>query len=259
MTRSSFGRSIFAVSFASAVALLVAGCGQEGPVAAAPTPAQQEVGAVPPRTASLAQADVCVEGDSACTPTGAHAKHTPDCSVCHAVAGRLSFKRTGPAYGAGLPTPTFDATAKTCSNIACHRVAPGEFSYYFPGNEMDADGYPIPELKTVRYGGGAPQPTPSWYSTGLGCSACHGNPPYPPLPASDGSNAWHSGSHANNQNVGSTSPNACELCHNDPADVNSAIVQSASGQGTAILIPRLHANGVVNVNARFRSQCFGCH
>jgi hypothetical protein len=203
--------------------------------------------------------DSCVPGPG-CEPTGAHAKHTSTCSVCHKSAGRLAFDPTGPAYPASGLIPSFSATTKTCSNVACHGVAAGTFSYYFPGNEMDEEGYPIPELKTVHYGGTMAAGTPSWYSTGASCSACHGNPP---ANGSDGSNVWHSGQHACNVTVGPTPANACALCHNDPANVNSPIALSSSAGdcayiGTTIQIPALHGNGV-NVNARFRSQCFGCH
>ncbi len=220
----------------------------------------------------LTQDEVCVVGDPACTPTGAHVKHTPVCSVCHSVAGRLAFDPNGPAYRTGLPTPSFDATAKSCSNVACHAVSPGTFSYYFPGDEVDADGYPIPVLKTVNYGGGTPSSTPNWYTTGQTCSACHGNPP---ANGSDGSNAWHSSYHANNQYVGPINPNACELCHNDPTQPYGTwvpIALSAVGAdgkyhgyqiNTAIVNNKAaaaqHANGTASVLAQFRTQCFGCH
>jgi len=206
----------------------------------------------------LTQSQVCVVGDPDCVPTGAHAKHGQGCSVCHKEAGTLSFDPEGPAYSSPSGSnPGFDATAKTCSNIACHGVKAGTYSYYFPGNEdNDGDGYPDSELKTVNYGGTMAAGTPSWYATGVSCSACHGNPP---ANGSDGSNAWHSGNHANSQNVGPTGPNACELCHNNPANVNAPIAQSVNNIGTAILLPALHANDTANVNARFRSVCFNCH
>ena len=204
------------------------------------------------------------------TPTGAHG--LPDnypggptqhgkyaCRVCHLVGGVLAFDPNGPAVAPGNPLlPSFDAITKTCSNVACHGVPSGTFSYYFPGNEMDEEGYPIPELKTVTVLGNSGGTTPSWYATGsVACSACHLNPP---LLGTNGSNAWHSGSHANNQNVGPIGPNACELCHNKyENNVFSPIAQSSNGVGTAILIPALHGNGVYDVVARFRSQCFGCH
>jgi len=181
-----------------------------------------------------------------------------ECKVCHYVGGVLMFDPNGPAVAPGNPLPSFDASTKTCSNVACHGVPAGTFSYYFPGNEMDEDGYPIPELKTVNVLGNSGGTTPSWYATGsVACSACHANPP---RFGTDGSNAWHSGSHANNQNVGPIGPNACELCHNRfENNVFSPIAQSSNGVGTAILLPALHGNGIYNVVARFRSQCFGCH
>jgi hypothetical protein len=207
----------------------------------------------------------CTSADA----TGAHAKHYGfDCKVCHMVGGVMCFDPNGPAYNASFGAPAFDATAKTCTNVACHTVAPGTFSYYYPGDETDADGYPIPVLKTVNYGGGAPRPTPSWYTTPgtAGCTACHDNPP---ANGSDGSNAWHSSYHANNLNVGAINPNACELCHNDPTVPYGTWVPVAfSSVGTdgkyhgyqinPAAIAQ-HANGTATVLAKFVYQCFGCH
>jgi hypothetical protein len=169
------------------------------------------------------------------TGTGAHDKHAAfDCLVCHYVGGVLCFDINGPAVSPGNPLPSFDATAKTCSSIACHGVPAGTFSYYFPGG----DGEPV--LNTVTYGG-AIVPTPSWYTTGLGCGACHSNPPR--------NGAWHSGYHGGQ---GPTGPrNQCQFCHSDAT--------GSSGLGTTITNPALHANGTVEVQARFTSSCFGCH
>jgi hypothetical protein len=224
----------------------------------------------------LAQSQV-VPSDTTPVPdgTGAHGKTAYvtggnptkhgkyDCRVCHLVGGVLMFDPNGPAVDPAGPLPTFNATDKTCSNVACHGVPSGTFSYYFPGNEMDEEGYPIPELKTVTVYGSAGRTTPSWYATGsLACAACHDNPP---RNGTDGANTWHSGFHANNQNVGPIQPNACELCHNRftaPTTFSPIAQSTGTGQataGTAILIPALHGNGVYNVAAQFRSQCFGCH
>lgn len=202
------------------------------------------------------------------SPTGAHGKHAAFvCKTCHVVGGVFSFDPIGAAVAPSpTPLPSFNASTKTCSNVACHGVPAGTFSYYFPGNETDADGYPIPELKTVHYGGSMAASTPSWYATGVGCSACHGNPP---ANGSDGSNAWHSGFHANNQNVGAIPPNACELCHNDPYKpfgtwvpiAFSAVGTDGKYHGTQInpSAASRHSDGTATVYAKFVSQCFGCH
>jgi hypothetical protein len=244
--------------FVVIVAAVVAACGQV--TTSEEARSAGELRAARPTTARLVTEDVCIDGDPTCTPTGAHGKHGGfDCKVCHAVGGRLSFSKTTTptAYRAGSPGPTFDAGAKTCSNVSCHGVPAGTYSYWFPGNEdADGDGYADAVYKTVNYGGTLAASTPSWYATGATCTACHGNPP---ANGSDGSNTWHSGSHANNQNVGPTPANDCELCHNIPSSVTTPIVQSVNGAGTAILQPSFHGNGTVNVNARFRTQCFGCH
>jgi hypothetical protein len=194
------------------------------------------------RSEALVQSEVCYDGDAGCTPTGAHAKHGGfACSVCHKVAGRLVFDANGPAYAAGYPKPYFDATAKTCSNVGCHRVPQGTFSYYFP------DGTGEPALNTVTYGGGAPHSTPSWYATSAGCTACHDDPP---RYGSDGSNVWHSGNHGGQ---GPTGPrNQCQFCHPDASSPGNGI-------GDTITNPSMHGNGTVNVQATFTSACFGCH
>jgi len=198
--------------------------------------------------ASMIQEEVCIDGDPSCTPSGAHGgpSTTPpghyvfECKVCHKVGGRLAFDRNGPAYGSGNPAPTFDATAKTCSNVACHGVPAGVFSYYFPGGDGE------PELLTVNIVGNLAGTTPSWYATAAAaCGACHGNPP------GNGGvvYAWHSGFHGGQGPTGAN--NQCQLCHPDASSIN--------GIGTTITNPSMHGNGAFDVQARFRSQCFGCH
>ena len=214
------------------------------------------------RKARLPESEVFPTGTLP-TPTGAHGlpayvaggptRHGKyECRVCHLVGGVFAFNPNGPAVAQGKPLPNFDVSTKTCSNVACHGVPAGPFSYYFPGGDGE------PELNTVTVTGNDGGTTPSWYATGsVACSACH---PNPPRNGTNGSNAWHSGSHANNQNVGPIGPNACELCHNRlQNNIYSPIAQSSNGAGTAILIPALHGNGIYDVVARFRTQCFGCH
>jgi predicted CxxxxCH...CXXCH cytochrome family protein len=231
MTRP--GKGLSAALTVCAVALLAANCGQD---------AEEFSFVKDGRRTALTQDEVCIDGDPACTPTGAHAKHGAyACSVCHKVAGRLAFDRTGPAYGTGIPAPSFDAAAKTCTNVACHSVAPGTYSYYFPGG----DGEPV--LNVVSYGGGPPRPTPSWYATGVSCTACHDDPP---RNGSTGSNSWHSGNHGSQGPTGAR--NQCQLCHPDATSPGNGI-------GDTITNPALHANGVATVQGRFTSQCFGCH
>lgn len=136
-----------------------------------------------------------------------------------------------PVYNGDMFVPT---KPKTCSNIACHGISAGTFSYYFQGGDGE------PELKTITYDGSVSD-TPVWNSTGTGCATCHGNPP--------NSYAWHSGYHGN-QNP-TTALNQCQYCHPDATGTN--------GQGTAITNPLMHGDKVINVQARFKSSCFGCH
>ncbi|MGA8892721.1 MAG: hypothetical protein WB493_14215 [Anaeromyxobacteraceae bacterium] len=228
------------------VAVVVSACGQV--TTSDEATAQAEALRAAPRSASVAtqaEFDACYDPTAVtCTPTGAHAKHTTDCTVCHVVAGRLAFRVGGPAYpsgwAAGQARPSFDALNKTCSNVSCHGVPSGTFSYTFPGG----DG--TPEPITVNVYGSASRTTPSWYATGGGCTACHDNPP---RNGTDGSNAWHSGFHANQGPAGAA--NQCQFCHPDATGSN--------GLGTTITNPNLHGNGIYNVQARFTSACFGCH
>jgi hypothetical protein len=264
--KQSIRRHWLALSVVIVAAAAVAACGQ----ITTSEEAQPAGGlrAFQPSTAKLVQADFCDDAEAGCPPTGAHGAlavnfvtgHAGfECKECHYVGGRLAFK---PASKGGLaflpapgPRPSFDASSKTCSNVACHTVTKGTFSYYFPGG----DGEPV--LNTVDYGGGTPQPTPSWYATGASCSACHVSPPvYGGVPY-----AWHSGLHG-----GSVANNNCQLCHLDAVSVYlgagnwTAVGLSTATNCTVKGVPNqpcslLHANGTVNVNATFKSTCFGCH
>ncbi len=177
---------------------------------------------------------------------GAHDQHGAyGCETCHRVdwangLGLIWFDNTSsPAFGAGMPAPVFNEATVTCSNIACHSLPSGlTFSYYFP------DGTGDPVLHTVNITNNPSATTPNWFSTGAGCSACHGNPP---VNGSDGSNVWHSGLHANSI----AGANECQFCHPDATGVNQ--------QGTTITNPAAHANGVIDVHATFTSACFSCH
>jgi predicted CxxxxCH...CXXCH cytochrome family protein len=210
------------------------------------------------RAAALTAENVCLEGDPACTPSGAHAAHDEfACAVCHAVPGRLAFQR---AYfqtqhpGAGLPT--FSAATKTCSNVACHAVPAGVYDYWVVGGDGES------VAVSVVYGGPATAGSANWYAPpGTGCDACHRNPAIAPeaFPYVTYVNpatglpyyAWHSGFHGNQGPAGAY--NQCQLCHLDAT--------GSGGVGTSIVAQyaSLHRNGVVDVNPQFRSQCFGCH
>ncbi len=181
-----------------------------------------------------------------------HNKHTVfDCQNCHKTyppnnyilffQEPSSLARITPTLdNPNPPAPVYNgnmfapATPKTCSNIACHGIARGTFNYYFIGGDGE------PELKAVEYGGSYPL-TPEWNTTTTGCKTCHGNPP--------NTGSWHSGYHGGQGPSGSY--NQCQFCHPDATGSN--------GVGTAITFPELHANGTVNIQAVFKSSCFGCH
>lgn len=194
------------------------------------------------------------EGKTVAYPGGPYSSgHVPHsaytCNNCHRTINMVIyfFDYTGSrayikpsALNPNPPKPVyngnmFDATKpKTCSNIACHGISAGTFSYYFPGGDGE------PTLNTITYSGSVAD-TPAWNSTGAGCTACHGNPP--------NGNVWHSGYHGGQGPTGAY--NQCQFCHPDATSTNA--------YGTAITNPTLHADGVVNVQVRFKSSCFGCH
>jgi hypothetical protein len=211
------------------------------------------------------QADnlLAYKNSSSCTSchtnsSGSHPAHLNigiSCEVCHSttaaskmalVSGAtthlngvtdIDFENPGPAYRVGLSAPSYNSTAKTCLNIACHAVSAGTYSYYFPGG----DGEPV--LNTVTYEAESSS-TPAWNATPSSdsCAVCHGNPPR------DG-HVWHSGYHGGQGPAGAS--NQCQFCHPDAFGVG--------GKGTTITNNELHANGTVNVDASFKSSCFGCH
>jgi hypothetical protein len=175
-------------------------------------------------------------------PTGAHAKHRAfACTACHPVGGTPCLD---PAVAGNAAS--FNSTTKSCSGVACHGAYSGTFTY----SRWD---YGIDDIEwvSVQYvgsGGG----TANWYSTGStgpigsGCSACHGNPPNP-------ATAWHGPTHA----IFMATGRKCEICHPDAI--------SAVSNGTTVGVSinaanaAMHANGAVNVQGKFTSQCFGCH
>jgi predicted CxxxxCH...CXXCH cytochrome family protein len=224
-------RAAWVVGPLAAVVVVASGCGG------------QEQGRTATDTAAVAQ------DPPLCTPD-AHAKHAAvtSCTTCHVVGGLVEFDPSGAAVSPVQPPPVFDAKAKTCSNVACHGVPAGTYSYSFPGG----DGQPV--AKTVSYGGTS-FVTPSWYFTGIGCTACHGNPPKP------AAGVWHTGMHGN---IADSIYNACELCHPDAISQNGAATglnpaTDCGPNGTYGVCAQLHANGTVDVWPRWDSSCFGCH
>lgn len=149
------------------------------------------------------------------------------------------------AIAPGRPLPTFDLATQTCSNVACHMVPAGTFTYWSVGG----DGEPVEAQ--VSYGG-VPVTTPAWDSATTGsCRACHTAPPTP------SAGAWHSGLHGS-----SAAMNECSLCHPDVVRVDGELqISTASTCGPAGNAPcaALHRDGVVDVAPRWSSRCFGCH
>ncbi len=238
---------LLALGVASSALLLVFGCGEEGGIA----------GGVD--SAALTQDHVIPTGQT-CTPTGKHSAHAGyGCATCHMCAGTISFD---PAVTGS--TAAFSATTKTCSNVACHSVPAGTFTY----SQWDW-GCDCPVEVSVPYGGAGGSSPPNWYAAaGAGCNGCHG---YPPV-YNGAAYAWHSGHHG----LGSTSGNACQLCHPDAMGAyvyggppsytgTSGGLISSCPSGTYCAAPGtitnapLHGNGTVNVSPQWASVCIGCH
>lgn len=184
-----------------------------------------------------------VGSEAALTAIDPHALHLTragaECMDCHmphdgVFAPLVSF--SDKARIPGGPEPVLEAD-RTCSNVACHMVPAGTFTFWFQGGDGE------PALSTVRYGG-VPVRTPPWpEATSDGCRACHGAPPSP------AAGAWHSGFHGG---AAGGALNACALCHPSVAAVNGALVIRTGFEA-------MHRNGIVDVAARFASRCFGCH
>ena len=118
-----------------------------------------------------------------------------------------------------------------CSNVACHGVPERTYSWTFQSGDGGV------ESKTAILAGGS-RDTPVWGTTGNTCNACHGAPSDQP---------WH-GRHANGSFPGA---NECSLCHPN--------VTGTVATGIALSSTALHGNGVADVQAKFKSACFGCH
>jgi len=188
-----------------------------------------------------------------------HTKHQAfmnDCQACHDL--NYSFTASGTffkdsskgAFLPGGPVPSFTPsgswsspktnTAASCSNIACHNVPAGVYTY-------DIWDWGIEDLVPVSCNyGGMSSATALWQdNTVTNCNSCHGNPP--------SNYHWHSGYH------GGSLPGAnnCETCHPDAK--SNVAPDGRKILSNYITAPSQHGNGTLNVMANYRSQCFGCH
>lgn len=175
------------------------------------------------------------------SPSAAHPKHRAyDCTACHLVGGTPCLDPAGPAAAPGKSAPAFDESAKTCSNVSCHGAYSGTFTY--SRWDWGIEGFEIANVQYAGSGGAAS----SWYRSGTTCTACHANPP--------ALGDWHSPSHGF---AWMTAARMCETCH--PDAVSAVVGGRPVGVAIDAASAALHANGVVNVQARFSLKCFGCH
>lgn len=232
--------------------LLLGGCEQQ---------ALQDADEAAAGAAAALTQDSVIPTGQACVPTGKHSQHgTFQCTTCHQCAGTLSFD---PAIAG--PNAAFDATTKNCSNVGCHAVPSGTFTYGTWDWGSDSMVY-----TTVAYGGQSGSGTANWYAApgSSGCSACHG---YPPL-YNGVRYAWHSGTHG----LGIGSGNACQLCHPDAtgayvyggppsyAGTSGGLIASCPA-GTFCAAPGTitngsrHGNGILDVTPAWAQACMNCH
>ncbi|RII26039.1 MAG: hypothetical protein CXR30_16900 [Geobacter sp.] len=191
-----------------------------------------------------------------------HTKHQAfmdDCKACHDlnkgslfIASGSFFKDSSKgAFLAGGPAPAFtpsgrwtvpnSANAASCSNVACHNIPAGTFTYYIWDWGID-EAVPV----TVNYGGMS-NATALWQdNTATNCNSCHGNPP-------KSGYVWHSGVHGNFM----PGANNCETCHPDAR--SNVAADGRTILSNYITAPSQHKNGTVDVVAKFSSKCFGCH
>jgi predicted CxxxxCH...CXXCH cytochrome family protein len=167
---------------------------------------------------------------------GAHTKHVTAgaisgavaCATCHVVPTNATS--TDHMNGSAA-TVTWGGIAATGGAApAWNRATLTCSSTYCHGGYSGTFVYDFWGPAQVAYAGS--NATPKWTDGPMTCTSCHANPPL--------NGNWHDPSHGGGSN--------CNLCH---PNVNAT--------GTAILNPALHINGVVDVQASFKSSCFGCH
>ncbi len=189
-----------------------------------------------------------------------HTKHQNvmnDCKGCHDltnnfIASGTFFKDSSKAaFKPGGPAPVFTPSgnwsspqtnnAASCSNIACHSIPAGTYTYYIWDWGIE-DVVPVD-----YYYGGMSSAKALWQDNpSTNCNSCHGIPPI-------AGNVWHSGFHGNYM-IGA---NNCETCHPDAK--SSTTPDGKTILSNYITAPSQHGNGTVDVVAKYTSRCFGCH
>ncbi len=169
-------------------------------------------------------------GDISTTPDGATG-YAFGCGNCHPLSnanhrnGTVDvelYNASSPAGSVKALNPSnaaYNPSTKTCSNVYCHSyndwTTIGSVPMPWPQNAGDPA---VPaNTVTTRY-----YQTPTWGSTGLTCSGCHGNPPQTNyLTNSGGSGDSHSWlddwgyADLHGWNMGSGWAVSCRTCHND--------------------------------------------
>jgi len=190
-----------------------------------------------------------------------HTKHQAfmnDCKACHNLTNSFTasgtfFKDSSKgAFLPGGPNPVFTpsgswSTPKTnaaasCSNIACHSIPAGTYTYYI------WDWASEESVLMEFYYGGMSSANALWQDNpATNCNSCHAIPPIAASP-------WHSGRHGG---AYTTVADYCETCHPDAK--SSATPDGRTIISNYITAPSQHGNGTVEVVAKYKSFCFGCH
>lgn len=194
-------------------------------------------------------------------PDIVHTKHQSlmnDCKACHDLTN--SFRASGTffkdsskgAFLSGGPAPGFTPSgswsspktnaAASCSNIACHSIPAGTYSYYIWDWGIDES------VPVEYYYGGMSTANALWQDNpATNCNSCHAIPPI-------ATNPWHSGRHAG---AYSSATDNCETCHPDAKSIRSPDGKTIISN--YITAPSQHRNGTLDVVAKYKSPCFNCH
>ena len=145
----------------------------------------------------------------------------------------------------------FPYTQGTCQNVYCHSYN----DWTTPGGvpeSTDCSSYLPPNLVTTRY-----YRTPTWGSSALTCSGCHGIAPRTDYPANDGgsgdSHFWvdsYGYGNLHNWNMG-YAPISCSFCHNETIRTQNTWTRDAMDVATQSDVPiynyAKHVNGSTDV------------
>ena len=197
----------------------------------------------------------------------AHASHTQDnparaklsCGECHAPVCAPAGSRNvvfGALASSGGAVPTWNATARTCSNVYCHGSGPAPVAWAYVY-------------------------TPVAPTLAVECAMCHGYPPASHSPESTSCNGCHpdtvrtdgtvdiaAGKHVNGtlDITGGTGGSGCASCHGFPPATGAHVahfglpgVTAGAYDDTATLETRYPADTPTSAPTVYAYGCANCH